>query len=96
MCSRCHKRPAVVFISSTNVNDPNKAMKNQGLCLTCARELNIPQVEDYIKQMGISEDELQAMSDTMMDLAEGDSFEPGGSGTMPNFLRNLFSFKNIK
>ena len=90
MCSRCHKRPAVVFISSTNVNDPNKAMKNQGLCLTCARELNIPQVEDYIKQMGISEDELQAMSDTMMDLAEGDSFEPGGSGTMPNFLSNFF------
>ena len=90
MCSRCHKRPAVVFISSTNVNDPNKSMKNEGLCLTCARELKIPQVEDYIKQMGISEDELQAMTDTMMDLAEGDSFEPGGSGTMPNFLSNLF------
>ena len=96
MCSRCHKRPAVVFISSTNPNDPEKKMKNEGLCLTCAREMKIPQVEDYIKQMGISEEELQAMSDTISDLAEGDAFEPGGSGTMPNFLSNLFGGDSAK
>lgn len=96
MCSRCHKRPAVVFISSTNPSDPEKKIKNEGLCLTCAREIKIPQVEDYIKQMGISEEELQAMSDTISDLAEGDAFEPGGSGTMPNFLSNLFGDDSAK
>lgn len=90
MCSRCKKRPAVVFISSTNPNDPKKTIKNEGLCLTCAREMKIPQVEDYIKQMGISEEELQAMSDSLNDLAEGEDFELGGSGTMPSFLGNLF------
>lgn len=90
MCSRCKTRPAVVFISSTNPSDPSKSLKNEGLCLTCARELKIPQVEDYIKSMGISEDEIQAMSETMTDLAEGEDFELGGSNTMPNFLSNLF------
>lgn len=90
MCSRCKTRPAVVFISSTNPSDPSKNLKNEGLCLTCARELKIPQVEDYIKSMGISEDDIQAMSETMTDLAEGEDFELGGSNTMPNFLSNLF------
>ena len=90
MCSRCKKRPAVVFISSTDPKDPNKKMKNEGLCLTCARELKIPQVEDYIKQMGISDEELQAMSDTLAEMTDGEDFELGGNSTMPNFLSNLF------
>ena len=55
-CSRCGKRPAVVFVSSTNPSDPTKAMKNEGLCLSCARELKIPQVEDYMKKLGITDE----------------------------------------
>jgi len=90
MCSRCKKRPAVVFISSTNPNDPQKNFRNEGLCLNCARELKIPQVEEYIKSMGISDEELQAMTDSLNDMAEGEDFELGGSGTMPGFLSNLF------
>ncbi|MBO6140848.1 MAG: ATP-dependent Clp protease ATP-binding subunit [Ruminococcus sp.] len=89
MCSRCKKRPAVVFISQMNMKDPT-AKKNEGLCLVCAKELGISQVDDYMKQMGITEEEIQAMSDELMNLTDGDDFEMGGSNTMPNFLSNLF------
>ena len=90
MCTRCKKRPAVVFISQLNVKDPD-SKKNQGLCLVCAKELGISQVDDYMKQMGISDDDLEAMSNQLMELSDGEDFEMGGSGTMPNFLSNLFS-----
>ena len=89
MCSRCKKRPAVVFISQMNMKDPS-AKKNEGLCLVCAKELGISQVDDYMKQMGITEEEVQAMSDQLMDITDGNDFEMGGSGTMPNFLSSLF------
>ncbi len=50
MCSRCKKRPAAVFISSLQ----GEERKNEGICLKCARELGMPQIDDYLKQMGIS------------------------------------------
>ena len=43
-----------------------------------------------MEKMGISEDEMEQMSEQLMGLVEGDSFEPGGAETMPNFLQNLF------
>ena len=89
MCSRCKKRPAVVFISQMNAGDPNQK-HNEGLCLVCAKELGISQVDDYIKSMGISEDEIQEMSEQLMELTDGNDFELGGSGTMPSFLSSLF------
>ena len=89
MCTRCKKRPAVVFITQMNAKDPEQK-KNQGLCLVCAKELGISQVDDYMKQMGISDDDLEAMSNQLMEFSDGDDFELGGSGTMPNFLSNLF------
>ncbi|MBR1423616.1 MAG: ATP-dependent Clp protease ATP-binding subunit [Ruminococcus sp.] len=90
MCSRCKKRPAVVFITQMNAKDP-ETKRNEGLCLICAKELGISQVDDYMKSMGISDDDLEAMSNQLMEFSDGDDFEPGGSGTMPNFLSNLFS-----
>lgn len=86
MCSRCKKRPAVVFISQMNAKDPQHK-KNEGLCLVCAKELGISQVDDYMKAMGISDDDLEAMSNQLMEASDGDDFEPGGT----NFLSNLFS-----
>ena len=80
MCSRCKKRPAVVFISQMNAKDPQHK-KNEGLCLVCAKEL-----DDYMKAMGISDDDLEAMSNQLMEASDGDDFEPGGT----NFLSNLF------
>ncbi len=85
LCSKCKKRPAVVFITSMQ----GSQRKNEGLCMVCAKQMNIPQVTEYMKQMGITDEELEQISDQMMDLMDGDSFEMGGSGLMPNFLQDM-------
>ena len=63
--------------------------KNDGLCLVCAKEMHVPQIDEYMKQMGISDEELEQISNQMMDMMDGDSFEMGGSGVMPQFLQNM-------
>ncbi len=93
MCSKCHKRPAVVFVSQMDPTHPEHK-KNEGYCLVCAREMGISQVDDYMKSMGISEDEIQAMSDQLMELTDGEDFEMGGKGTMPEFLNSIFGGEN--
>ncbi|MBQ8582637.1 MAG: AAA family ATPase [Ruminococcus sp.] len=90
MCSNCKKRPAVVFITSVQGNEK----KNEGLCLTCARERKIPQVSEYMDRLGITDDELDQLSDQMMGMLDGDSFEMGGSGIMPDFISNMFGISN--
>ena len=89
LCSRCKKRTAVVFITSVQ----GEEKRNEGLCLVCAKELGIPQVKEYMQQMGISDDEVEEFSNTMTDFAEnldGEAFEHGGTGAIPNFIQNLF------
>ncbi len=80
---------AVVFMSRMEGSETI----NEGLCLQCAKELGIPQVQQMMDSMGISDDDIEMMSDQMMALTDddGDSFEPGGADMMPNFLQNLFS-----
>lgn len=90
MCSNCKKRPAVVFITSIKGNEK----KNEGLCLNCAREKNVPQVAEYMERLGISEEEIDHLSEQMMDMLDGESFEMGGSGLMPDFLSNMFGGAN--
>lgn len=89
MCTRCKKRPAVVFITTMQGNEK----KNEGLCLVCAKELGIPQIKEYMDQLGVTDDDLEDFSDTMMDFGsdDGDGFEMGGSGTVPSFIQNLLS-----
>ncbi|HBI85005.1 MAG TPA: chaperone ClpB [Ruminococcus sp.] len=88
LCSNCKKRPAVVFITTMQGSEK----KNEGLCLVCAKKLNIPQVADYMEHMGISDEDIEQMSDQMMDIMSGDEdFEMGGAGTMPDFMRRLFT-----
>ena len=87
MCTRCKKRPAVVFISNgISGQDP------QGLCLVCAKELGIKPVNDIMEKMGITDEELEAAADQMtelMNMAGGDGSEEdalftlGGAATMP-------------
>ena len=55
LCSRCKKRQAVVFISTIQGNDK----RDEGLCLICAKELGVPQVNDYLEKMGISDEDLE-------------------------------------
>ena len=83
MCSRCHKRPAVVFISQNlSTSEP------QGLCLVCAKELGIKPVNDLMEKMGITYDQIESMADEMAGLmnpedvdgaeeGEDDEFSPG-------------------
>ena len=63
LCSRCKKNVAVVFISRTN--EKNETV-NEGLCLKCAAQLGLPQVEDMMKRMGISPDDLEGLNNEMM------------------------------
>lgn len=86
MCSKCKKRPAVVFITSVQGSEK----KNEGLCLSCARSQNIPQIKEYMDKLGITDEELDQLSDQMMGMLDGDSFEMGGSGVLPDFITNMF------
>ena len=105
-CSRCKKRPAVVFISTMNGTEKH----DEGLCLVCAKELGVPQVSEYLEKMGISSDEdfeqaydsffgaeglpdaseENSDKDEEDDEEDSDDFVPGGAGTMPPFFRRLF------
>ncbi len=64
LCIKCKKNIAVLFISRME----SGAMLNEGYCLKCARTLNIPQINEAVKQMGISEDDLEMLSDEMSNM----------------------------
>lgn len=90
MCSKCKKRPAVVFITSVQGSEK----KNEGLCLSCANEMKIPQISEYMDKFNISQEEIDQLSDQVMTMLDGDSFEMGGSGLMPDFFANMFGMNN--
>lgn len=61
MCSRCKTRPAVIFVSTMTGSDK----KSEGLCLNCAKELGLPQISEYLQQMGISEEDFDSAYDSL-------------------------------
>ena len=61
MCTKCKKNIAVLFITRIE----NGVSMNEGYCLKCAKSLGIPQIDEAVKQMGISEDDLDMLSDEM-------------------------------
>ncbi len=87
-CSRCKKRPAVIFISK--IIDGKTVP--EGLCLNCAMEMNIGPIKQMMDSMGITEDDVEALSDQFTQMFPDDdedgSFESGGSPTLP-FLQGL-------
>ena len=87
LCSRCKKRLAVVFVSRME----GDKTYNEGLCLQCAKELGIKPVEDLMSKMGITDDQLDAMSEQLMNPEEMDEegFEMGGAAPLP-FLNSIF------
>ena len=100
LCSRCKKNVAVVFIS--RMNEKNE-MVNEGLCLKCAAQLGLPQVEDMMKRMGITPEDLENINsemmqafggaeelDTVNDEGDEDDEESGKTATFP-FLNRLFN-----
>lgn len=86
-CVRCKKRMAVVFISRME----NDKSVNEGLCLKCAKELGIGPINDIMQKMGITEDDIDDMSNQISEVMEqnDDDFSPGGATSFP-FLDNLF------
>ena len=66
MCSRCGERPAVVFIQKME----NDKVTPEGLCIKCARELNIGSINQMIDKLGISDEEIEAASEQMADFME--------------------------
>ncbi|MGN0519258.1 MAG: AAA family ATPase, partial [Candidatus Fimenecus sp.] len=89
LCSRCHKNPAVFFISKVEGDKTT----NEGLCIKCAMELNIGPVKQIMEQMGITEDEMDEVSaqmEQMMENMDGeDGFQPGGALPL-SFLQGMF------
>lgn len=68
LCSRCRKNVAVIFI--TKIENGNTV--NEGLCLKCAKELGIKPVDDIMKRMGVTDEDLDNLSDEMMGVLGGD------------------------
>ncbi|MDE6863845.1 MAG: ATP-dependent Clp protease ATP-binding subunit [Eubacterium sp.] len=66
MCSRCGERPAVVFIQKME----GDKVTPEGLCIKCARELNIGSINQMIDKMGISDEELEMASEQMASFME--------------------------
>ena len=97
LCSRCKKNVAVVFITRME----NGKNINEGLCLKCAKNLGLPQVSEMMQRMGITDEDLDTISNEMMsafggaeslegiDAPEGDEDEDGKTATFP-FLGRLF------
>ena len=105
MCTRCKKRPAVVFVSGST-----DAQQSQGYCLVCAKELGIKPVNDLMEKMGITEEMMESMESELSGLMSMDGammptdddddengdengFTQGGAATFP-FLKNIFQGPN--
>ena len=105
LCSRCKKNVAVVFISKMEGDKTT----NEGLCLKCAKELGLPQVDDMMKRMGISDEDLDTLNSEMLQAMSGveniedlpggedagEEEEEGKTATFP-FLNRLFSGEAAK
>ena len=98
LCSRCKKNVAVIFITKIE----NGQSVNEGLCLKCAKSLGIKQVDDIVAQMGISDEDLDNLTDEMtgmfsmmQNMVQGEGDEEDGedmdsqTATFP-FLNKLF------
>ncbi|MEA4964296.1 MAG: ATP-dependent Clp protease ATP-binding subunit [Oscillospiraceae bacterium] len=94
LCSKCKKNVAVIFLTRLE----NGKTVNEGLCLKCAKDLGIKQVDDVMKQMGISDEDLENMSNEMMSAFGGAEMDSGDeeddeadsrTATFP-FLNKLF------
>ena len=84
LCERCKKRPAMIYMQVTEDGET----KSKGYCLSCAREMGIKPVDDMLKQMGISENDLKAMEEQMESFMEAND----GNADMFNIANMLKGF----
>ena len=96
LCTKCKKNIAVVFITKIE----NGVTMNEGYCLKCARSLGIPQIDQAVKQMGFSEDDLDNLTDEMSSMFgqidQGDHDEDDMDSQTATFplLNQLFGSAN--
>jgi len=96
LCTKCKKNIAVVFITKIE----NGVTMNEGYCLRCARSLGIPQIDQAVKQMGFSEEDLDNLSDEMSSMFgqidQGDHDEDDMDSQTATFplLNQLFGASN--
>ena len=79
MCSKCHKRVAVVFVTKLE----NGEKVSNGLCVKCAREMGLPvdnMLGDIYNKMGITADQLEDMEDEIAGVI-GDGYDKDGDDT---------------
>ena len=92
MCCKCKKNVAVIFITKVE----NGVTLNEGYCIKCARTLGIPQIDQAVKQMGISEEDLDMISDEMSSMfgqkddSEGESDEVDSQTATFPLMNQLF------
>ena len=96
ICCKCQKRPAVVFVSNNKADEQPK-----GYCLVCAKELGIKPVDDILKRMGISPDDLEAVQEQMDSIMEnmgdmGDMSELASSLGLQNTADQLSAAEDAK
>ncbi len=92
MCSKCHERPAVVFIQRIE----NGQTTPEGLCIRCAMDMNVGPIKQMMENMGITEDDIDDIDSQMTAAFEGldeGSFENGGAPTFP-FMQGIFGGQN--
>jgi len=87
LCDKCKKRPAVVFISDQN----NPSSPPKGLCLVCAKQSGIKPIDDMLKNMNISDEDIDQISNQVMEIM-GDNPDEFDMGTAPPFpfINNIF------
>lgn len=90
MCSRCKKRPAVVFITRVEGDKSTP----EGLCLNCAKELNIGPISQMMDKMGLSNEDFESINEQLNEFMSGnynndEDFENGGAATFP-FMQGMF------
>ncbi len=83
LCSRCKKRMAVIFVSKEIDGKP----VSEGLCFKCAKELNIPQINEIADKIGI--EDLENVSNQIMGMFGGEDFEHGGAGLLNPFISSF-------
>ena len=93
VCSRCKKNLAVIFITKVE----NGKTTNEGLCLKCAKELGLKQVDEIVERMGITDEDLETINSEMMSMMQQDEDEDDDIGsrtaTFPHMNR-LFGGSN--
>ncbi|MBE7065376.1 MAG: ATP-dependent Clp protease ATP-binding subunit [Ruminococcaceae bacterium] len=67
MCSKCGKRKASIFITQL---DPSGNQENKGLCLLCAKQLGLPQIDSLVEKMGLSDEDLEQITEEMDNMME--------------------------